>query len=345
MFTLTLATVLLGSVQSESLMSGLLARCDAIESAVIEYRVRIVQLPENRVAIERDCRAAIEGSNWSLIASGVSDHDLFHLVNVGGVGVQVRGSSPAAENVTTGDVVVGNPSPLISYGFEDQPPFRAGALWYPMQVEFIRSHQKDFVASGSEKLDGIDVVLLTLSLSEADHRAFMHLNKKIQGGGTLRLYVAPQLGHCLVRAQNVALDGTVMMTMDAREFAEVAPGLFFPTKWRRETLDDDARPCLYLDYEMKPKLVNEPIPAEFFDVAVPKGWMVQDERDKAHKRVFRLEADTPALALAKLSDSLRPQPPRNGNKTWAVTIALGLLVGTLTALGWWLVRRRREAYV
>jgi HEAT repeat protein len=89
----------------------------------------------------------------------------------------------------------------------------------------------------------------------------------LREGGALRLYVAPSLGCGLVRVEHADRFGMAQRSFEAAAFRKVAPGVYFPMKYRIVR-----GPEPYATYDLYTvDLVNEPMPKVGFPFSLLPG--------------------------------------------------------------------------
>jgi hypothetical protein len=209
------------------------------------------------------------------------------------------------------------------------PPWFAGTPWYRQTVAYIKDHKAQARLTGGAEVDGIAAKVLEWDVPQADrYAAFYGISSRLNNGGKLRLYVAPQLGFVLPRIETVDPQGRVATRFDSTGFKEVGAGLFFPKQCGYRDFDENGVPddkIHFNQYEiLRVEKVNEAIPEEDFAVQLPAGTSVADERTP--QTVYFDLGDITESMPDDLRDSLRLEkvpPPR----TWRRAIVLGLAIG------------------
>jgi len=128
------------------------------------------------------------------------------------------------------------------------------AKQFPGQFEFV----------ADDKVDGIAVKMV-----EAETRDEAPFGRN-SPGGKIRLFIAPQLGYVIPRAEERTFDGTLVVRYEAIDFSEKSPGIWFP-KLVQKVRGDVKHFVTFLDVQM----LNQEIPASDFCVET-----IEDGRPK-----------------------------------------------------------------
>ena len=311
----------------DEVIDNILARADAIVSGRITFRFTDVGGNESTM------KTVFSGSSWKV------DEPAFHIerINHRGSFVEVR-RTPQPDGSTTHSAVFETEKPIDTR--TPQPPIFAGTPWYRTTNEYIQAHREKIKRAGQETVSGELCTILTLQVPAADrYRAFHSIISALDGGGILRLFVAPKLGYAMPRIEYVSPERKVAVRFESSDFKECGKGLFVPLKIVRLTYANDGRPPASLTYTIDTiQDVNEPILDTEFVVSLSKDTYVSDLRGP--KPVSYIVGDVPV--------NLR-EIPTNGasilrESRWKTRVVRGLLIAInilmLLGLGYLLLRRR-----
>ncbi|HQU43301.1 MAG TPA: HEAT repeat domain-containing protein [Pirellulales bacterium] len=152
-------------------------------------------------------------------------------------------------------------------------PVSVGTIATAAARDFVRANADRVRATGAAKVDDVDTRIVEWEVGPTDLRPFDFVNDMLKSGGTLRLYVADQLGAALPRIEYVDRFGTVQRYFSASDFREVADGILFPFHYN----DSGVK---FIDFEMVER-VNQKPHDEFVIGPVPSGTHVHDTRPKS----------------------------------------------------------------
>lgn len=164
----------------------------------------------------------------------------------------------------------------------NDPPVWAGSFWYAEQAAFVKEHSREFRLAGTETVGGVETKICEMVLSkELAGKGFHSLTRSLVDGGTLRLYIAPQLGHVLPVIEFIDFLNTIQIKYEASSFSYLAPNLWLPGSIRRGIANqsDQDMPLRYSSFTgITYELVNEPIPKDDFVIKLKPGNRVEDRR-------------------------------------------------------------------
>jgi hypothetical protein len=201
----------------------------------------------------------------------------------------------------------------------------------------VKDKAKEARNSGEVQVNNVRAILLEWKITNPRH-GFHAFNDLLMHGGSLRVYVAPDLGFALPRYEYVAPDGRVVTRFDALDFKEDAPSLFFPRRCERQVFDP--APKYYVEYVMTSvQRLNDVIPEEDFTLRIPLGTNIHDVRGKGNT-YYRLEsADMPLDDLDQIVIESQ-QPARTWRRPWTALAVGAVLTVILIALLLYLRRGR-----
>jgi hypothetical protein len=336
------AVVVFGCCVATAVQAGDLESPDAVRRAVLRQRQLVSGRFEYWVTHSyhgtgsRDESRAIfsfAGPSWIIrcppphgtgtVLSHDDKHILYTEVN------QQNGSLRRSATIGKPNVLDHNPP----------PPLFAGGVWDECTIQFIGAKRGQ--AKGERTIDGVRCELYEWPVSEADlPAAFRAWTDIARGGGTLRLYIARELGFAAPLIEHVGLDGAIAASFESKEFREVVPGLFFPKTCRR-VARKRAGPLYTIEYRLERiEKVNEPLDNQEFAIQLPIGTEVLDTRS-GRAISYTIREDLPASVMGlQHVDVVEPPSFFQRNRGWA--IAAGSLLGVLVLAGIWLYRRRGQ---
>jgi hypothetical protein len=177
------------------------------------------------------------------------------------------------------------------------PPVFAGSFWKTAQLKYVLGHASRCRLVGNATVNEIATEHYELDVPAADHRAFVSLCPGLRNGGAIRFFVAPQLGYLLPRIEFVTPQGEVAQSYEAKDFLEVAPGIFFPKRIQKNIHSASGGSLSHVEFDIRSELINQPIPDDDYIVQFPVGTDVNDARDPEQVKAFRLEEPTPSSAF------------------------------------------------
>ena len=115
------------------------------------------------------------------------------------------------------------------------PPFMRAPFGTLSRGAYAEKHAGNFQSAGSATINGVPVVLLELAVpADSQREAFHMLLPALKSGGTIRLYVAPQLGFVMPQS-SFSRPRTSRDSYESVDFSEVSPGIHFPRRLWTET--------------------------------------------------------------------------------------------------------------
>ncbi|MGE5193303.1 MAG: hypothetical protein ACM3U2_12480, partial [Deltaproteobacteria bacterium] len=172
--------------------------------------------------------------------------------------------------------------PAGSAQFSGLPvPLRAGTIWYPQSVAYLREHAAAARLTGKARVNGAETQALEWTIPAPDaEAAFADAESTaglLAGGGTYRVYVSPQLDYAVARIECVDRFGTAQSMFDFSQFKKVAEGIYLPQRIEiREGAGERSIDVLSISK------INEPIDDREFVLPVPPGTQVEDVRPHAY---------------------------------------------------------------
>lgn len=252
----------------QRLIHAVLARSTAIKSGVFVFAEIFdkIDLPPGLPDGEPLWRCSFSGESWAIrIPPRV------HVVNHDGRFMSLSLPEQGRTSLTI-------QPPGTWRGKHHEFPIHVGTIEYESTRKFLREHSDRARLKEGPKVDDLQTRILELSVGPTELNAFGFFTDMFKHGGTLRLYVAEQLGGVLPRIEYVDGFGTVQFTFHASDFREVAPGIYFPYHF------DDAA-VKRIDFS-KVEQVNEELPATEFVIApIPAATYVADERPKSTDKI------------------------------------------------------------
>jgi hypothetical protein len=159
---------------------------------------------------------------------------------------------------------------------EELLPLRAGTLPSAAAVRFVEEHRNGVGITGEATVGKIAVTKLEWNVSAEDAgQLFRSASELLRQGGTMRLYVAEELGCALPLVEYIDRFGVVEAQFEASRFIEKGADLFLPESYQVTQGGEKS----YTFYQID--LVNQKIPDDRFVIApIPAGTRVIDERLK-----------------------------------------------------------------
>jgi hypothetical protein len=323
---------------TRELVNGIIARADGIFSGRIKYHVKSGFTNSGKVSQEGEYQFSFSGDSWARrTAEGgatVSHGGKFvrYAVQPQKDGtVQTRAAIRISKSV---DQAL--PSPT--------PPYFAGTFWHKCTRQFVKDHAGEArLLERGREVNGVATDVLEWKVpADRISKAFAVVSapERLRQPAMLRVYVAPQYGYALARIEQLfGTDGSEKDEVyDSGDFQEAGQGLFFPRKCKRQSFSAVGLPGYFVQYEIVHiDRVNEVIPEEDFLVTLAEGTSVTDARKPKHAMSFRVN---PLLAFPPdLKDVVAPgdAPSPYGWKFLAIVV--GVIVGIVLLISYWLVRR------
>jgi hypothetical protein len=322
---------------AHSLVKGVLARCDAVFSGRLKYHMTGA-FTNKPLHHDCECLFTFSWPSWAL-----------HYVDEGG-GSIVTHKGKRVEFARSARDEQGNPRHIAHVAMPMEikatwpyPPFHAGTIWHNNTRMYISRNATRARLGGKAQLDGVAVQVIEWDVSSEDrYRAFHLIGPMLQQGGTLRLYVAPQLGFALPLIEHIAPNGKPHQRFSSSEFSEDAPGIYFPRRFELKTFDATG-PTSYLAFDIHEVLqLNQPIPDSEFKLSFPKGTSVADGRSGVGSLVFRVGEDpVPTQDL----DDVFITPGGGGMVIawWLQATLVGILLAAICVVVHLLLIRRRAS--
>jgi hypothetical protein len=152
-------------------------------------------------------------------------------------------------------------------------------------------------------------------------------------------WLDPKKEHVIVRWQRLS---RVIDQLDVRY--RLQDGTWVPESWVRTQSAPDGTVFSRTTADVVEMRLNEPQPAELFELRFPPGTLIQDNHDLPTAKMYWVEGDGRLRELSAAGgEPLPPVPP--GGDSWlqdnqGLLIALGLaLLAQVVALVWWRKRR------
>jgi hypothetical protein len=276
------------SLELQSMVRGLLARADAITSARIRYK-RIVEISDRH---EQDYAYSFFGADWVLRS-------------IGG-GVEMSRGNKSLEYLSykqeNGKIrhtaSIGSSKVFNEQGF--RLPTKIGTVWHDCTKQFIAKHIEQTRLGAPQSFEGRMAYALEWDVSEEEvFDAFHSIDDISRHGGTLRVFVIPEMGFISPLVEHWGSKGQLQHTYTSTNFREVVPGMFYPMNWEGQGYLVSGRGCREEFQIEKIDFVNRGVPAKDFVVTLPIGTQVHDYH--ADESVsFELTPDSPQLQ--RLSD-------------------------------------------
>jgi hypothetical protein len=333
-FGMTAARCFAESGKSEELAAGVVARAEALFSCRMEYEMTSGFANTGQIANSPTPeRFAFMGSSWTREWPAFGRRMICHRGKL----VEVHSTKQPDGSIMHGARISNEQrmEEMVSFS-----PYFAGTMWRPRTREYIKSRLADARWRRSETIDGIQVEILEWSVRDRDkYRAFGAITDPLRAGGTLRLYVASELGCALPRIEHVAADGQLETVFEAKDFFDAGSGIYMPRLIRQQGFLPLGTRGFYVRYDIKEvDHVNEPIDDSVFSVELPNGCDVGDERVPGHSVHFRVGEvlEVPA----DLEDVIVVPSARGG---WTSAVVYGVLAGLCLGAAYLSIRyfRRR----
>jgi hypothetical protein len=295
-----------GDIETEAIVNGLVGRTTAVRSGEFQIHVKMGVGVRNRVDVDRQETILLSPGSWRIVHRLRRQTGLAELTRVSHGGKYIQLYAPPASIPQNRDQANVD-YPKNRTWEEDLFPEVLGTLWHEAIVDYVRARVADAKSKGSEVLDGVEtqVVEWPVPIAERD-KGFYWTNKVLEGGGTLRLNVAPQLGYVLPRIQMIGAQGAVGCSVTSSGFTEVTPGIYYPEKCRLQYYDADGAERSYRAFsEIKASRVNEAIPDSDYELQLRPGTSITDARQEEGAVGYHLTQQTSSNELDKLSAKFR----------------------------------------
>jgi hypothetical protein len=322
----------------ERLVTGATARSALVFSGRMEFLLTTGFESKNKVDRNEEQKLSFSGASWAI------RYPPHPRTKETGARVSHNGSlteyisSPSQGNVAAFNrASVGLAEPIDK--FFPSPPVYAGTFWYPATRDYIKKNVRAGRKIKDGEVNGIKVEVLEWTIPpEKNYEAFHGINKTLERGGILRLYVAPQLGHVLPRIEHLSPEGDVGTAFDASDFEKTSSGVYLPHQCSLQNYSG-GQPAFFCRFRIhRFEKINEQIPESDFILDLPEKARVSDHRTP-NGRIFTVgEADAPQLAAVNIAVA---QDPSWWGTYWHYAVILGALVGGLALFLYLRFRRKR----
>lgn len=270
-------------VNTADVVQGVLARTEALVSGQLHYTIESGFSNQDDGSYSQEYRLVFQGSSWRLTGLGPTVHR--EKVSHAAKTVEYQ-REPQPDGTTSASARVDDKSLLLN---ENQPyhPTCAGTIWFAQTIDYITNHHEMVQYKGRETINNVACIVLEWNISHEDrYKAFSTINALNHEGGTLRIFVAPQLGYALPRIEHLSPDGTVSTYFDSTDFKEYG-GVFLPRTSRYQLISPGGTPGFFVEHRISEITdVNESIAAEEFAVSVPDGTTIADQRGQDGAKIF-----------------------------------------------------------
>jgi hypothetical protein len=343
MISVYFAAVLLGSAplceagdspQADALVAGILARSQAVFSGRMRYHYESGFRDTGKIIESDERELSFYGLDWAL---QIPDQRITRASHGGKFVEFIRHRQPDGSLHDVADVF--NPKPINYFDYPDTP-VDAGTLWWQQTRTFVRDNARKAKLVERTNVNGVEVEGVEWAVTKAERNAFKSLGEDLLNGGTLRVFVAPQLGYALPRILYIGMSGRVSASFDCSSFEEVAAGVFLPHKCGAQFFQNRVPTC-YVQFNITgTEKINEPIPEQDFIIQLPVGTIVGDSRSGKGSTIFTIEKAGVSLPVSDLSDiiSIGPIPGKARYWPWfavgiGVSLGIGLVIVCTTVLG------------
>lgn len=295
-----------GDTKQLPLIDRFLARNSAIASGSVQYQWTSISVaaedfeegqpwdwPDEKQVLP--CELTVDGEKWAMRWPG-HPNVAVHRRDFSAVYYETPQPDGSVYRSLVIDGPMGNAKPLELEG-EHAPRYRilkAGALPSARMAAYLKKHRGRIEAVGQRTVNEIDTQLLRIWVPKEElqevysglHPLFLEAE-----GMVLDFYVAPELGHAIVRIESSTPDGFWTRRYESTDFEEVADGIFFPKCYCRiGNFTDSGRGYFVYQYKiLEVEEANQPVPESKFVISVPQGTRVRDSRPGQQERVFHLE--------------------------------------------------------
>jgi len=327
------------SLSAIDLVDGAVARSEAVFSGRIEFQHIVTDAEQNvKAAFTKNEVVYFSAPSWAVVRRGDKAPD--EISHRGKHVVHHATPQETGEIRHTADVEM---EQRVNSLYPRLPVF-AGSFWERSTRDFVRANRNKGVYKGRVEVNGVATRILEWAVSDANkYKAFDFVAEVTEHGGTLRLYIAPQLGFVLPRIEHLGTSGRVAVRYDSFDFYEVAPGIFFPKRSRWSSYNRTGSTGFSEFKLLKVDKVNEPIADDIFKVYLPVGTIVADGRAGNSSHIFRIAA-AGTLPVDGLDDVVAVGSPPSDWMRPSVSLALivGAVVGLVAAAALVLFRRWRR---
>jgi hypothetical protein len=339
-------------LERERCLAGLAARREALQTGTFHYRYGLLfaapeaprpwpwdPAPDNG---PRELTLTIAGPDWVIRWPG---HPIVNLHRAAYDATYKGVVSDDFGGIRAGLVLNGSQETLPDQAREDFK-FRllqGGTVpWQPLWDHLVE-HWEAAVDRGEELIDGEPCRVWEWSLPGADFSVLESYSQDLSltTGMLLRLSVIPAKGYVVRRLDYCTPDGRMTTRFDSEDLREVAPGLWFP--WNYYYIRNHVPRGQGYFVEQFTVLdvtgVNEPVPESAFEIQLPAGTMVWDERPDRPRGSFKIgepgRLSTIDQAVLALEPPVVPAPTHG---RWVLLGLNAVAAGLLLTI--WLVRRR-----
>lgn len=161
-------------------------------------------------------------------------------------------------------------------------------MWFDCTRDFVRANAAAAKAAGAAVVSGVRTQVLEWDVVGREFSPFHSFNELTNRGGTLRLYVARELGYALPLVEYVGTDGTVATAFTSSNF-ETYGGVDFPRRCVMQYYTKKGA-GFYVSYDIATvKRANQPVADSEFAITVNQGTSVDDQRDPRARNMFTVK--------------------------------------------------------
>lgn len=326
---------ILTAADADSLVTGVLARAQAIHSGRLVYRLSTqVHGPRPRqAALPFVKEFTFAGDLWTEHARDSS------LVLVTRKEFTLRFEKTRQSDGRIRDVaVVTAPTSFREKNERDRRPYFAGTFWHQKQLEYVRRNRDRVRLVPNTGRAEANVEVCELDVPAADTAsAFAFRTPRLREGGRIRFHVDTSRGFALPLVEIVATDGAVEITYESRDFVRFTDQIYFP---RSSTMKLQA-PSGHTEtwsYSIAPERINEEFPKSAFDFELPAHTQIQDTR--GNKEAERFELETPTRANTLFGTETSSPDLETPRSRWLI-VAVTIVIASALFLAIWRSRKKQ----
>ena len=321
------------------MIAGVLRRAESIRSGRLTYRFESGVISSGEMPSRRIPRRSLvfSDSNW------IERHEGSTSVSIHRRDYTFRyDETQQPDGSMRRTAIISRPISLVDRMDENRPPWFAGSFWHTKQLQYVEQQLARFRLRTPKHIRGVLCEVCELDIPAKDvPRVVAIVHPRLAGGAVLRLHVAPQLGFVLPLVEVLGPDGAEMVTYTGSRFTEVADQVYFPRqiRMRARLATGETR---YQQFTIVGSQINEPVPDSEFNVSIPAGTRVQDERDGGQVRRFEVVAPTDSFEVVGDSTLLSTVEADRGstNRVVAIIAAIGVVLLGYVVARRYLVSRR-----
>jgi hypothetical protein len=333
------------------ILVGMQARREAVQTGTFHYKYGSIFTDPEKPSPwpwnskdphePRELEITVAGTEW------VIRYPNYAIINMHRDKFDAAFNEETKDNVKQAGLVLEGASETIEEESKDDMKFRllqAGTVpWQPLW-DYLVDHWDNSSDKGSEVVDGEKCRVLEWSVPGTDFKYLQNYSAdlSIHVGMLLRMYVVPDKGFVLKQLDYCTPEGRMTTRFESRDLRPVAAGIWYP--WGYYYIRNHIPRKMGYSVEqftvLEIKGVNEPVPESAFEIYLPAGTTVWDNRLDRHSTRFVTDGSTP---LSKVDDAIRAAakgPTAAPGSPWRkALIAFNMCVAAVLLVVAWFKRR------